>query len=132
MSLAIEKKQGFQEGAFVIEDESDHLYNFLLSSGGAYKRGSSHFHGRVPDKLQNGIDIFNEQLPAGKRTFLFERIENMEKPDLPKHVLFIKPENYSARMEKDASYDFVMHGAEFAIAQYNKQFVRPVWAITSR
>lgn len=120
VSLAIEKKQGFEEGTFVIEDPKDRLYNFLLSSPIVYQRASSHYKERS-SVIQLGVDIFNGKMPAHKRTLLFEKVHNPPYEDMPEQVLFLKPENYSADIyNPKKAYDASMHLYEFAVTQYNK------------
>ena len=117
MSEALTKKQGFEEGAFIVEDKNNMVHEYMSGFSDVYRRPSSHFKGRAPD-LQLGVDIPSGKLPASKRTILFEAIDNPGYADLPKKVLFIKPENYSAAWTKP--YDAGMHGYEFVEAQYNK------------
>lgn len=113
MSLSLAKKEGYNQGTFVIEDEGNKLYNFLMKHPGLYPRDSSHFVNRSPKKHQ-GIDVFKEPLPAMKRTLLFSQITNLD----GQTRLYIKPENFSASPYQP--YDFSMHAWEFAVAQYNK------------
>ncbi|MBA2369487.1 MAG: hypothetical protein H0V82_10760 [Candidatus Protochlamydia sp.] len=115
MNVAIKKGDGFQQGTFVLNDPSNSIYSFLSTHPNHYSRPSSHYAGRSP-KMQEGIDVFNQPLPAGKRTLLFSQVEQMD----GSKVLFLKPENYSA--DHKQIYDFTMHGYEFLAAQKNKVF----------
>lgn len=119
---AIDQNQGFEEGTFVIEDDNDHLYHFLMSYEDHYERLSSHYKNRT-NGTHYGLDLFPERennqifLPALKRTLLFGKADNRDGKN-PKHVLFIKPENYSAK--SDELQDLACHAYEFFVAQVRK------------
>jgi len=121
MRRALDKHQGHSEGAFAIEDRDGRLYNFLESAN-SFDRESSHYVERclswtgVSSKVfkssaQKGIDITTGKLPAEKRHVLFGQVDDNK-------LLFIKLENFGI----GSQYDKAAHGAEFAIAQYNKIF----------
>lgn len=120
MAQGIKKGQGYQEGAFMIEDRNKKLYNFLLKSQGenastSYVRPSTHFKGRTDQ--QYGLDVFHQDMPCKKRTLLFGMIDNK---DSSEQVLFIKPENFSAYVSVAKFYDAWYHGWEMIVAQKNK------------
>lgn len=129
MFAAFKKKQGFEEGAFVIEDPDLRLYNYLKTSPGIGARASSHFVGRSPDNnnmsgfimksaLHDGLDVLTGRMPAKKRTLDFTLFDAYEKE---KKLLFIKPENYSPFVTTEYGYDFCMHGVELVEAQARKR-----------
>jgi hypothetical protein len=121
MSCAIQKGQGHQEGAFIIEDPHKYFYDYLCKSPEVNTRDSTHLSGRTPTK-QHGVDVL-EGMPANKRTILFEMADNPTfRDDLPSQVLFLKLENYSPFATTAYGYDIVMHGVELIAAQYNKKF----------
>lgn len=124
------KKQGFGEGAFVLEDPEQKLFKFLRAMPHAAQRPSSHFVGRSePDKslttmvfksaLHYGVDVLNGSMPAQKRHLdfalfdVYNRDPSIKKPQL----LFIKPENWSPFLTTASGYDFIMHGYELVEAQ---------------
>lgn len=118
MYKAIEKNEGFEEGAFAIEDSNNALFNFLLQSKATstpYYRPSTHYANRSPKK-HHGIDIFDELMPAKKRTLLFSTANNED----GSQFLFIKPENFSALIAPSTAYDVWMHTVELFAAQRNK------------
>lgn len=133
MDAAIKKNQGFEEGAFVIDEGNDHrLYNYLLTHPQQKDRASSHFVGRsevykspfhiiFESALHKGIDVFDGSLPAKKRTIDFALVDAFGQPG--KKLLFIKPENYSPFLELDTEhpYDFAMHALEFVESQKRKK-----------
>ena len=132
MSCAIQKGEGHEEGAFIIEDIHQYLYNFLLNSPGTKTRASSHFVGRSPkdnslstvafsSAKHHGVDVI-KGLPANKRTILFEMIDNPAFIEGLSKVLFFKLENYSPFLTTGYGYDALMHGYELIQAQYNKRF----------
>lgn len=135
-SLAINKNQGFTEGAFVIEDKDFKLYNFLLGyvkkvnpsitgtindparasadNPFAYSRVSSHYKLEQKQHRQYGIDIRIDKnsealpwLPIGKRHLVFGIV------DQARNLLYLKPENYGIF----SFYEKAMHGKEFVVAQ---------------
>lgn len=118
--IAIKKKQGFDEGAFVIEDTDNLLLNYLTNCPGAAKRDSSHFIGRSPNSWLSakhlGLDVFNKEMPGKKRTIDFVEIDAYEEN---KKQLFFKPENYSPFITN--YYDFAMHGVELVHALERKR-----------
>ncbi|MEI8124767.1 MAG: hypothetical protein WCG42_03330 [Parachlamydiaceae bacterium] len=136
MSCAMRKEQAYDEGAFAIEDQNERLYQFLLSSPGhaAGERASSHYVGRCEPYVsvtaslfkaskQYGVDVLEANMPAGKRTILFGMVDNFPMLEgIPKKVLFFKPENFSPFLTTGMGYDALMHGYEFTMAQYTKQF----------
>lgn len=113
MNVAIKKGDGFQQGTFVLNDPTNRIHSFLKTHPKHYTRASSHYAGRAP-KVQEGIDVFNQPMPAGKRTILFSEVDQMD----GSKVLFFKPEDYSA--DHKHLFDFTMHGYEFLAAQKNK------------
>ncbi len=115
MDHALKHNQGYDEGTFAIKDSAAKLHSFLMTHPGCYSRPSTHYVGRSP-KSHHGIDVFSNQMPANKRTLLFELITQQDGSTL----LFIKPENFSADLT--IPYDAVMHGYEVIVAQYNKVF----------
>lgn len=141
MQLAIEKKQGHDQGSFAIEDPQGLLYNFLLKAEGCGDRESSHYVGRseattgmstliMKSSRHKGIDAASGKLPADKRHILFAQVDANtpamanEKGNFDKEkILFIKLEDFSPFMTTAYGYDFAMHGAELAVAQYNKAFL---------
>ena len=137
MSRALSKEQAHNEGTFAIEDSNERLFNFLANSPGyaAGPRQSSHYVGRSePDDSlaasvftaakQYGVDIIEAPMPANKRTLLFAMVDNFpEIEGIPKKVLFFKPENFSPFATTGNGYDAIMHGYEFAVARYTKQFI---------
>lgn len=137
MQLALNKGQGHEEGAFVIEDHEDKLYHFLLKTKLTGDRPSSHFVGRsepwgglsnvlMSSSRHQGIDILNGLLPASKRHILFGKVDSPKfltgEGAPPAQVLFIKLESFSPYTTTGYGYDMTMHGAELCIAQYNKKF----------
>lgn len=121
MYKSIQKKQGYEEGTFVIEDPEQKVYKFLLASTGekgnkVYSRKSTHYVGRSPSS-HFGLDIFRPEMPAQKRTLLFAMVKNHGSNE---EVLFIKPENYSAKLTY--FLEALWHGGEMLIAQRNKLF----------
>lgn len=133
---AINKKQGFTEGTFVIEDKNFKLYDFLIgyvkkvnpeitgtitdpasasaNNPFAYSRISSHYKAEQKLYRQYGIDIrFDKKsealplLPSGKRHLVFGKI------DEKRNLIFIKPENYGIY----TTHEKAMHGYEFVHAQ---------------
>lgn len=118
MYKAIEKQQGFDSGAFAIEDGNQRLYQFLLKSKASspvYARPSTHYANRSPKK-HHGIDVFDELMPAKKRTLLFSMANNED----GSQFLFIKPENFSALISPSTAFDVWMHTVELFAAQRNK------------
>lgn len=115
MEHALKHNQGYDEGTFAIKDSANALYSFLRTHPKCYNRPSTHYVGRSP-KSHHGVDVFSNQMPAHKRTLLFELITQQDGSPL----LFIKPENFSA--DPTIPYDLVMHGYEVIMAQYNKVF----------
>ncbi len=100
---ALQKNQGAHEWSFAIEDNS--LYTFLMNSPDSYSRSSSHYIDRSPvnngyssyvmkSSIHHGLDVINGQMPAEKRTILFELVDRFRSP---KKLLFFKPENYGTR-----------------------------------
>jgi hypothetical protein len=104
----LQKKRGACEFAFVIEGTVGwNLYDFMKTIPKVYPRASSHFIGRSPktkgalsyftnSSAHLGIDIQEGLLPARKRTILFEMVDSppFVISELPKKVLFFKPENW--------------------------------------
>lgn len=142
MRLAIDKNQGHDQGSFGIEDPQGRLYNFLLKAEGCGDRESSHYVGRseastgvskfiMKSSKHKGVDVVSGKLPADKRHILFAQVDANTPPKLDddkgslrkEQILFIKLEDYSPFMTTAYGYDFAMHGAELAVAQYNKQFL---------
>ena len=117
MKQAIDDQQGFYEGTFVLEDPQNFLFNYLKKNPGYYLRPSTHFEGRS-DNNHGGVDVLNGKMPAEKRTLLFGIIDNPPIPNIPKKLLFIKPENYSA--DPRVPLDYVLHGSELLKSKYNK------------
>lgn len=115
MDVSINKNQGYNEGAFMLEDSDNRIVNFLQSETLSYSRSSSHLKNRVTEKGSYGIDVINGCMPANKRTLLFAKVQH----PTGKELLFIKPENFSA--DKTKVYDLTWHSYEFIMAQYNKQ-----------
>lgn len=120
MAQAIKKKEGYQEGAFMIEDDGQKLFQYLRNARGEngsviYERPSTHFKGRT-DK-QYGLDVFSPLMPCKKRTLLFGMIHSK---DSDQKVLFIKPENFSACLVVQKAADAWYHGWEMIVAQKNK------------
>lgn len=115
MDASISKNQGYNEGAFMIEDPENKLFNFLQSKELSYSRPSSHLKNRVSEEGNYGIDVLNGLMPANKRTLLFAKVKH----PTGKELLFIKPENFSA--DKTKLYDLTWHSYEFIMAQYNKR-----------
>jgi hypothetical protein len=122
MNKAVEIGQGFDEGAFVIEGQGKKIHDFLLKSTAdspVYPRPSTHFKNRSPNSHW-GIDVHNK-MPAYKRTLLFSMATNQDGSE----VLFIKPENFSARITFSLYGLFeaiIEHGGEMLVAQANKVF----------
>ncbi|CRX39261.1 hypothetical protein [Estrella lausannensis] len=141
MKLAIDKKQGHDQGSFGIEDPQGRLYQFLLKAEGCGDRESSHYVGRseattgistlvMKSSRHKGIDVVSGKLPADKRHLLFAQVDANTPPlhgdassSAKEKILFIKLEDFSPFMTTAYGYDFAMHGAELAIAQYNKAFL---------
>jgi len=115
MKCGIDKSEGYYEGTFMIEDPEDKIFNFLNSNGHAYVRKSSHLKGRSSEN-HYGVDIFNQKMPAHKRTLLFARTTTLNN----RNILFLKPENFSADITQVA--DSVLHAKELIVSQYNKIF----------
>ena len=128
--MALQKKEEFEEGAFVIEDENNRLLNYLRKCPGAAKRDSSHFMGRSPrswlSALHFGLDVFNKDMPAKKRTLDFVDIDAYEQN---KKHLFIKPENYSPFITN--YYDFTMMSVRVSSC-FGKKNVRVMAAMISQ
>ncbi|CRX37712.1 hypothetical protein [Estrella lausannensis] len=137
MHIALKKGQGHEEGAFVIEDEGDLLYSFLMNAKAVGDRPSSHFIGRSPkwngvakvvmaSSAHQGIDILNGLLPTHKRHILFGKVDSPQfligNSQPPVQVLFLKLESFSPYATTGYGYDFAMHGIELCAAQFNKKF----------
>jgi hypothetical protein len=129
MYMAIQKKQGFEEGTFMLMDPEERLFNYLENSKGVFKRASSHFVGRSPDNddlsslifksaKHSGLDILTGLLPADKRTLDFALIDLRNSKQ---KLLYAKFENFSPNMSTANGYDFLMHGVEFIKAQATKR-----------
>lgn len=141
MTLAIKKGQGHDQGSFGIEDPQGRLYNFLLKAEGCGDRESSHYVGRseattgfstmiMKSSRHKGVDVVSGKLPADKRHILFAQVDantpgvaNSKGGFDKEKILFIKLEDFSPFMTTAYGYDFAMHGAELAVAQYNKAFL---------
>lgn len=135
-SQAINKDQGFTEGAFVIEDKDFKLYNYLMGyvkkvnpsitgtikdqartsadNPFAYSRISSHYKLEQKSHRQYGIDMRLDKnsealplLPIGKRHLVFGIIDESKK------LIYLKPENYGIY----SLYEKAMHGKEFIVAR---------------
>lgn len=137
MHIALKKGQGHEEGAFVIEDAGDLLYNFLMNAKATGERPSSHFVGRSPawsgvakvvmaSSAHMGIDILNGRLPTHKRHLLFGKADSPQfivtNNQPPAQILFLKLESFSPYATTGYGYDFAMHGFELCAAQFNKKF----------
>lgn len=135
MDIAIQKGEGYIQGAFLIEDPEKKLYQFLCDSPGyaCGMRKSSHFKDRSPkdtgpfsyivkSSVQHGVDVINGKLPSDKRTILFGMVENAPflKEMIPDTVLFFKPENFSAFVTTARGYDAAHHTLEYGVSAYNK------------
>lgn len=121
MSKAIEKNEAFREGTFLIRDPNERLFKFLQQATGygnapAYRRPSTHYQGRS-ESSHYGLDVFLPEMPCGKRTLLFAMVTNLS----GKKALFLKPENYSARISLDTIGDAGWHAVEVVQAQLNKR-----------
>lgn len=140
-SHALENKQGFEEGTFVIEDKDFKFYNFFMDyikkfnpaiKGDAtdplahysnnpygYSRDASHFVHMKKKFRPYGIDmrLGNSSelplLPAQKKHMLFGIVD----PD--KHHIYVKPENHGIYYADG----LIGHIGEFALAQARK----PTW-----
>lgn len=120
MRRAVEKKQTFNEGTFVIEDPNGSLYAYLNQLK-PYRRLSSHFDKRsLPLKLfssllpkfaslQLGKDITTYPLPSGHRTILFAQID----AGTERQALFFKPEKAGADF---TTLDFWIHMADYFVS----------------
>lgn len=90
---AEQKGNGFNEGAFVVEDQDHALFNRLCELSGSYKRISSH---RIGNNMSAhyGFDLPEGLIrPTDKRHVLFFSTVI----DKGKKVIFIKPENYGTQ-----------------------------------
>lgn len=136
MSLALKKGEGFTTGAFMIEDPTNKLYQFLVDSPGHASgiRKSSHLMGRTPKHIgktsfvvksssHHGVDVINNKMPASTRTILFEKTENAPflEDVMPKSILFFKPESFSPFLTTGHGYDALHHTSEWGISVYNKK-----------
>jgi|YelNatPaOPRAMG01_1025707.scaffolds.fasta_scaffold19906_2 hypothetical protein len=94
MAKAMEKGDGFSEGAFSIEDPDQRLKNFLTSCPGVYHRRSSHIKDfqNSPQGGHFGIDL---HLPYGNRTLLFGEMAGL---GLPENRIFLKMEKHGCRL----------------------------------
>lgn len=123
MSCALKKGQGYEEGTFVLEDPEQRLYNFLLKNPSKHSRQSTHFTGRSSPQ-HYGVNIFNNLMPAEKRTLLFALVENMPSLGAGEKILFIKPENFSADMgvikNPQLIGEFAGHTKEYILSKGNK------------
>ncbi len=94
---------GFDRGAFSLEDSQGKLYQYLDRCPEKYLRSSSHIKNEQKAmvdghlNVQRGIDIplGSNGLPSGKRTITFGAIS--PKGDVSRH-LFIKPETQGCRL----------------------------------
>lgn len=129
---AIDKKQGFSNGALMIEDRNNRFYNYLKKAAGSDSpnRYSSHFVSRSPHNKwtgagtsshQYGIDVTNDELPCRKRHILFERIPMLPNTQ-PESLLFYKIEEHSPFITTGYGKDFIMHGVGFVKSKYNSIF----------
>jgi hypothetical protein len=101
-ALAVNKKQWFEEGTFMVHHSgANNIFEFLKSAGSG--RPSSHFKKLKLD--QYGLDI--PGMPEYKTHLLFA--------ELAPNVLFVKPENYGLGFS-----GVVGHSWEFVIAQSRK------------
>ena len=112
MFKAIEKREGFLQGMFVVEDPGHKIASFFKEVG--YERISSHYHGRSGQNY--GIDM-PKKLPYGFRTVLFGELSVSEKDG---DWTFWKPENHGL----GSSYDKVMHALSY-VADLALRVIRP-------
>lgn len=122
MYYAIKTGAGHHEGSFVIEN-ANKLFFFLKSASDVGDRSSSHCIGRSPvytgwsslfmtSSSHLGIDIPDQDLPALKRTIVFQMIDFAENSH--QKVLFFKMENYGTFLTTDYGLDYAKHGLELA------------------
>ena len=92
---AHKKRQGFEEGSYVLEDEDGRLFKSLLDPSSVYKRISTHKMGDPSNMSeQYGIDFIDPIPPYNKRHILFFQFTGLD----GKKKLFIKPENYGTKI----------------------------------
>lgn len=127
MGAAIEKRQGFKQGSFLIEDREERIYKFFEKMPRKGERSSSHYIGRsneyrgwssylIKSSSHMGVDVLTGTMPAYKRTLDIAQVESPPSltPSLiSKPMLYIKPENYSPFLTTGYGFDATMHGWEY-------------------
>jgi hypothetical protein len=111
MARATDKGQGFLQGMFVFEDPNHTIASFFSSA--AYKRSSSHYHGRIIGG-NLGIDA-PSQLPYGFRTVLFGKLQVRENDG---EWTFLKPENYGL----ESFPELLCHGTDYVFDRIFRLF----------